>query len=120
LDFFSISKVISLRAKVLSFNQEDNESLGTSWERFNSLIDSRPNLALQDPILLQHFYMVLKKKISKFLNVALRGSFLHLLAPKARKILDQILADKLEEALEENPLEVESQTAEPESLPSPP
>jgi hypothetical protein len=39
---------------------------------------------------------------------------------KARKILDQILADKPEEPLEENPLEKESQIAEPESLPNPP
>jgi hypothetical protein len=30
LDFFPISKVVSLRAKVLSFKQEDNESLATS------------------------------------------------------------------------------------------
>jgi hypothetical protein len=52
--------------------------------------------------------MGLKKKTSKFLNVASRGSFLHLSAPKARKILDQILADKPEEPPEENPLEEES------------
>jgi hypothetical protein len=70
LDFFPISKVVSLRAKVLSFKQEDNESLATSWERFNSLIDSGLDLALQDLILLQHFYMGLKKKTSKFLHVA--------------------------------------------------
>jgi hypothetical protein len=43
--------------------------------------------------------MSLKKKTSKFLNVASRGSFLHLSAPKVRKILDQILADKLEETV---------------------
>jgi hypothetical protein len=85
LDLFSISKVISLRAKVLSFKQEDNAFLATSWERFNSLIDSGPNLALQDPILLQHFFMGLKKKTSKFLNVALRGSLLHLSAQKQEK-----------------------------------
>jgi hypothetical protein len=38
LDFFSVSNVVSLRAKVLSFKQEDNESLATSWECFNSLL----------------------------------------------------------------------------------
>jgi hypothetical protein len=30
LDFFLISKVVNLRVKVLSFKQEDNESLATS------------------------------------------------------------------------------------------
>jgi hypothetical protein len=52
--------------------------------------------------------MGLKKKTSKFLNVASRGSFLHFLVSKARKILDQILVDKPEEPPEENPLEEES------------
>jgi hypothetical protein len=46
LDFFPISKVVNLRTEVLSFKQEDNESLTTSWEYFNSLIDSGPDLAL--------------------------------------------------------------------------
>jgi hypothetical protein len=64
--------------------------------------------------------MGLKKKTSKFLNVALRRSFLYLSAPKVRKILDQILADKLEEPSEENPLEKDSLTAKPKSLPNPP
>jgi hypothetical protein len=64
--------------------------------------------------------MGLKKKTSKFLNVASRGSFLHFLVPKARKILDQILVDKPKETPEENPLEEESQIAKPESLPNPP
>jgi hypothetical protein len=120
LDFFPISKIVSLRAKVLSFKQEDNESLATSWERFNSLIDSGPDLALQDPILLQYFYMGLKKKISKLLNIALGGSFLHISATKARKILDKILADKPEEPSKENPLEEESQITEPKLLSYPP
>jgi hypothetical protein len=64
--------------------------------------------------------MDLKKKTYKFLNIASIGSFLLLLAPKIRKILDQILADKPKKPLEENPLEEESQIAEPESLPNPP
>jgi hypothetical protein len=52
--------------------------------------------------------MGLKTKTSKFLNVASRGSLLHLLAPKTRKFLDQILADKSKEPLEDNYLEEES------------
>jgi hypothetical protein len=64
--------------------------------------------------------MGLKKKTYKFLNVASRGSFLHLSAPKARKILDQIRTDKPKEPSEENSLEEESQIAKPESLLNPP
>jgi hypothetical protein len=61
-----------------------------------------------------------KKKTSKFLNIASRGSFLHISTKKGRKILDKILADKLEEPPEETYLEEESQIAEPELLPYPP
>jgi hypothetical protein len=54
-----------------------------------------------------------------FFNVASGGSFLHISVTKARKLLDKILADKLEEPPEENPLEKESQIAKPEYLPNP-
>jgi hypothetical protein len=45
---------------------------------------------------------------------------LYISATKARKILDKILADKPKEPPEENPLEEESQIAEPELLSYPP
>lgn len=113
------SKVVSLRAKVISFKQQDNDSLAASWECFNLLIDSSPTLALQDHVLIQHFYVDLRKQSSKYLNVYSRESFLHLLANKARKILDNILANKLEEPSNENSLEGESGISEPDSLPYP-
>jgi hypothetical protein len=65
-------------------------------------MDSIPDLALRDLILLQHFYMGLKKKTSKFLNIASGGSFLHISAMKARKVLGKILADKPKEPPKEN------------------
>ena len=55
LRFFPISKVVSLQKEVLSFRQLEEESLGTSWDRFNELIITGPDLAIQDPVLLQHF-----------------------------------------------------------------
>jgi len=57
LSFFPISGVVSLRIEVLSFKQKEKESLGASWARFNDLITTGPDLSIQDPILLQHFYM---------------------------------------------------------------
>ena len=32
-----------------------------AWECFNTLINTGPDLAIQDPILLQHFYMGLDR-----------------------------------------------------------
>jgi hypothetical protein len=52
LHFFPISRVVSLRSEVLSFKQKEKESLGMAWERFNALINTGLDLAIQDPILL--------------------------------------------------------------------
>jgi hypothetical protein len=91
-----------------------------AWECFNDFINTSPNLAIQDPILLQHFYMGLDRKTSKLLNTALGGLFLHVSANAGRSILTKILED-IPEEVEEKPLEEESQIAKPKSLldPSP-
>ena len=77
LQFFPISRVVKLRTKVLAFRQKKKESLGMAWECFNALINIGPDLAMQDPILLQHFYMGLDRKTLKYLDTATGGSVLH-------------------------------------------
>jgi hypothetical protein len=72
LRFFPISKVVSLRKEVLNFRQPEEESLGTSWDRFNELILTSPDLSIQDSILFQHFYMGLSKDSRESLNAASR------------------------------------------------
>jgi hypothetical protein len=82
--------VVSLRKEVLNFRQPEEESLGTSWDRFNELILTSPDLSIQDSILLQHFYMGLSKDSRESLNAASRGAFLHLSTTEARAMLDRI------------------------------
>ena len=77
-----------------------------AWECFNTLINTSPDLAIQDPILLQHFYMGLDRKASKLLNTALGGSFLHVSTNAGRSILTKILKN-IPEEVEEMPLEEE-------------
>ena len=89
LRFFPISKVVNLRKEVLNFRQLEGP-LGTSLDRFNELIIIGPNLANQDSVLLQHFYMGLSKDSRESLNAASRGAFLHLSASEARAMLDRI------------------------------
>ena len=90
LRFFPFSKVVSLRKEVLNFRQLEDESLGTSWDHFNELIITGPDLAIQDPVLLQHFYMGLSKDSMESLDAASRGAFLHLSASEARAMLHRI------------------------------
>ena len=76
LQFFPISRVVRLRLEILSFKQNKKESLGMAWERFNTLVNTSPDLAIQDPILLQHFYMGLNRCLHQNLgkkNVGTRG-----------------------------------------------
>ena len=80
-----------------------------SWERFNDLINIGPDLAIQDPILLQHFSMGLNRETSKFLDIASGGSFLHVSTNLGRSILDKVLEDTpLTKEVEEKKLEEES------------
>ena len=120
LCFFPSLEVVNLRLEVISFKQKEKESLGTSWERFKNLINTGPDFAIQDPILIQHFYMGLNKETLKFLDIASGGLFLHVNANLGRSILDKILENTPfpEEVEKELPKE-ESQIAEPKFLSNP-
>ena len=62
-----------------------------SWDPFNALINTGPDLAIQDPILLQHFYMGLDRETSNYLDTALGGSFLLVSTNSRRSTLTKIL-----------------------------
>ena len=88
--FFPTSKVVSLQKEVLNFRQLEEESFGTSWDRFNDLIITSLDLAIPDLMLLQYFYMGLSKDSMESLDAASRGAFLHLSASEARSMVDKI------------------------------
>ena len=90
LQFFPISKVVNLQKEVLNFRQLEEESLATSWECIADLITTGLDLAISDPMLLQHFYMGLSKDSVQTLDLASRGAFLHLSASEARSMLNRI------------------------------
>jgi hypothetical protein len=112
LDFYPISQIVNLRVKVLTFQQEPNESLASSWNHFTNLLASSLDLSLQDPILLQHFYKGLDRESKQLLATTFGGSFLHVSSKKSRSILDQILSSELD-----NILEVEPKVAKANILP---
>ena len=92
--------------------------MSSSWERFELLCKSGPDLSLQDHILLQHFYIGLNKESRAYLNTSSHGSFIHLTSSEARTILDNILASTNDDPLEEKTLEEEiPEIATPEPMP---
>jgi hypothetical protein len=87
LFFFPISRVVSLRIDVLSFKQKEKEYLGAAWAHFNDLVNSGPNLAIQDHMLLQHFYVGLNGETAHLVDTTSGGVFLHCSASEGRNIL---------------------------------
>ena len=55
LQFFPIYRVFNLSLEILSFKQKEKEALGMTWERFNTLINTGPDLAIQNPIFFNTF-----------------------------------------------------------------
>jgi len=62
-----------------------------AWAHFNDVVNSGPDLAIQDHILLQHFYMGLSGETAQFLDTSSGGVFLHCSTSEGRKILRKIL-----------------------------
>jgi hypothetical protein len=97
--FFSIFKVAKLHREIICFEQQKNESLGEAWERFDDVVNSGPSLTFPEPMLLQHFFIGLNRKTRKYLNLASRGAFMHIIAERAKTILMNILKDLPEQKL---------------------
>lgn len=56
-----------------------------------NLIDSGPDLAIPDPMLLHHLYLGLNKEATHYLDIALGGPFLHLTSQGGKDVLNKIL-----------------------------
>ena len=54
--FFPLSRICALRTEILTFCQNDKESIGVAWARFTLLVKSGPDFSLPEHLLLQHFY----------------------------------------------------------------
>ena len=94
---------------------------------FNDLVNSSPDLAIQDHMLLQHFYMGLSMETMQLLDTTSGGAILHCFASEGRNILRKILEntpytsvrdDGVEDVVEKTP-EEEPLIVEPKPLTTP-
>ena len=95
--YYEKTFVAKLRFEIIGFKQLDNESLGKAWDHFDGFINSGSNLALPEPMLLQHFFLGLNDRNQEYLNLASGGAFMHITVDHAKTILTNILNDLLEE-----------------------
>ena len=89
--FFPLSRICALRTEVLTFRQNDKESIGVAWARFTLLVQSGPDLSLPEHLLLQHFYASLDKESTHHLDITFGGSFAHLTPNEGREVLNRIM-----------------------------
>ena len=93
--FFPLSRICALRTEILTFRQNDKESIGVAWARFTLLVKSGPDLSLPEHLLLQHFYAGLDKESAHHLDLTSGGSFAHLTPTESREVIDKILGQNL-------------------------
>ena len=106
-------------------NKKNKNLLARHGTRFNDLITTGPDLAIQDHVLLQYFYMGLRKDSRESLDAASRGAFLHLSTSDARAMLDRIcgktpctsIHNKLPEEEKESSLDQEEEVLIAKSQP---
>ena len=91
LAFFPISRIASLRKEILDFRQDEKESLGAAWARFSQLTHAGPDLSIPDHVLLQHFWLGLRKESALQLDISAGGSFTHKTTAEGEALLDRIL-----------------------------
>ena len=77
---------------------------------FTDLASSRPDLAITEPTLLQHFYLGLSKDSTRFLDLASRGAFLRCTVGEGKKVLAKILENTPHTNVYDEPPEEEKES----------
>jgi hypothetical protein len=90
--FFPLSKIIDLRNEVLNFAQNEWESLGAAWYRYNQLALSGPELSILDAMFMQYFVHGLGTESAEYLDMTSGGVFIHYTVEEGKLILDRILS----------------------------
>jgi hypothetical protein len=86
-----LSKIIDLRNGVLNFAQNEGESSGAAWSRYNQFALLGPELSILDAIFMQHFVHGLGTESAEYLDMTSGAVFVHCTFEEEKSILDKIL-----------------------------
>jgi len=122
--FFPIGKTAALRGYIVSFQQQETETISEAWERFQGYISDCPHHGMTTWLLMQTFYHGLTQKARECLDASTMGSFLELTIGKVEILLDKItenqswFQDKAQQChqTEEIPEEVNALSTKMENL----
>ncbi|XP_074283239.1 uncharacterized protein LOC141607789 [Silene latifolia] len=76
--YYPSSKTAMLQNEIVTFQQEDKESLGEAWDRYQDLIASCPHHGITSWYVTQTFFQTLLPRIKEMVNASARGGFYHL------------------------------------------
>jgi hypothetical protein len=89
---FPLPKIIDLHNEVLTFAQEEGESLGAAWSRYNQLALLSLELFIQDVLFMQHFVHRMGTESIEYLDMTFGGAFVHCTVEEGKSNLDRILS----------------------------
>ncbi|XP_074289161.1 uncharacterized protein LOC141614301 [Silene latifolia] len=76
--YYPSSKTAMLRNEIHTFQQEDGESLGEAWDRYQDLIASYPHHGIPEWYITQTFFQTLLPRTKEMVNASAGGGFDHL------------------------------------------
>jgi hypothetical protein len=104
--FFPLDKIVNIQVEVFTFRQGERKSLGAAWACYTNLVSSSPDLAILEPMLMQHFIRGLDLDSAKILDIASGRAFAYKTVKEVREVLSKILDNTFfSGAYEEEPIE---------------
>ncbi|KAJ1288537.1 hypothetical protein BS78_02G096600 [Paspalum vaginatum] len=92
--YFPLGKTSSLRNRISSFHQLNDETVAEAWERFQEYIASCPHHGMEECLIIQNFFHGLHRTAQEHLDAATGGSFLSLSVAAARTLIVKMASNQ--------------------------
>ena len=92
--FFPMGKTNTLRGKIISFQQQNDESVLEAWEHFQDYILECPHHGMESWLLMQIFYHGLGNSTRETMDAATGGAFLSLTIPQATALVEKMVSNQ--------------------------
>jgi len=93
-NFFPMGKTNALRWKIISFQQQHDESVLEAWERFQDYILECLHHGMDSWLLMQTFYHGIDNSTHETMDAAAGGAFLSLTIPQAIALVEKMASNQ--------------------------
>jgi hypothetical protein len=92
--FFLTGKTNALHGRILSFQQQHDESIPEAWKHFQDYISECPQDGMENWLLMQTFYHGLTNSTCENMDTAARGAFLSLTVLGATALIEKMASNQ--------------------------